>query len=103
MNIDTLIKTAEALMADNKGLLAMDESNSTCNKRFAQYGIPQTVEARRDYRELLILTPRLNKFISGAILSDETIRQDAKDGNAFTKILDNLRIIYEYVWQNMFN
>jgi fructose-bisphosphate aldolase class I len=71
----------------------MDESNSTCNKRFAQYGIPQTVEARRDYRELLILTPRLNKFISGAILSDETIRQDAKDGNAFTKILDNLRII----------
>lgn len=93
MNIDTLINTAKAMMTDHKGLLAMDESNATCNKRFEQYGIPQTVDARRDYRELLILTPGLNEFISGAILSDETIRQNAKDSRAFTQILDALGIL----------
>jgi len=68
MKTQTLIDTAAALMADGKGLLAMDESNSTCNKRFATLGIPSTEEARRTYRELIITTPGLGECISGVIL-----------------------------------
>ena len=62
-------------MGAGRGLLAMDESNGTCNKRFAAMGIPQTEEARRSYRELIVTTPRLGECVSGAILYDETIRQ----------------------------
>ena len=85
--------TAKALVADDKGLLAMDESNPTCNKRFAKLGIPQTVEARRDYRELIVTTPGLGESISGAILYDETIRQQKMDGTPFVKVLTDARII----------
>jgi fructose-bisphosphate aldolase, class I len=89
VNVQNLIKTAGALVAGDRGLLAMDESNSTCNKRFAKLGIPQTEEARRSYRELLIATPGLGQSISGAILYDETIRQQKKDGTPFvTAIID---------------
>ncbi len=56
-----LSATAKALFVDDKGLLAMDESNPTCNKRFAALGIPQTVEARRAYRELIVTTPGLGE------------------------------------------
>jgi len=56
------------LFADDKGLLAMDESNPTCNKRFAKLGIPQTEELRCAYREMIVTTPGLNESISGAIL-----------------------------------
>ena len=87
MNAEKLIDTAKTLMADDKGLLAMDESNPTCNKRFAKLGIPQTVEARRAYRELIVTTPRLGECISGAILYDETIRQQKKDGTPFVQAL----------------
>ena len=59
MNGRELTETAKALVAGNKGLLAMDESNPTCNKRFAKLGIPQTEAARRDYRELIVTTPDL--------------------------------------------
>ena len=52
-----LIETASALVADDKGILAMDESNPTCNQRFAALGIPQTEEMRRAYRELIVTTP----------------------------------------------
>jgi fructose-bisphosphate aldolase class I len=93
MNAQELIETAKKLVADDKGLLAMDESLPTCNKRFAKIGIPQTVEARRDYRELIVTTPGLNESISGAILSDETIRQQKQDGTAFVKILADSGII----------
>jgi len=51
MNTQALMDTARAMVAEDKGLLAMDESNPTCNKRFAKLGIPQTVEARRAYRD----------------------------------------------------
>ena len=61
----------------------MDESTPTCNKRFASLGIPQTVEARRAYRELIVTTPRLGECIGGAILFDETIRQKTSDGTPF--------------------
>ncbi len=67
MNTPGLIDTARTLVAGDKGLLAMDESNPTCNKRFARLGIPQTEEARRAYRELIVTTPGLGKCISGVI------------------------------------
>ncbi len=87
MNKQILKATIQQLFAGNKGLLAMDESNGTCNKRFAAAGIPQTVEMRRKYRELIVTTPGLNESIGGAILYDETIRQLTKDGIPFTEVL----------------
>jgi fructose-bisphosphate aldolase class I len=93
MNMQQLMDTAHALVADDKGLLAMDESTPTCNKRFAEVGIPQTVEMRRAYRELIVTTPDLGDAISGAILYDETIRQEAKDGRPLIEILKTAGII----------
>ena len=81
------------MVAKHKGILAMDESFPTANKRFAKLGIPQTEEARRAYRELLVTTPGLNEFISGAILFDETIRQKTKDGTPIIKVLIDAGII----------
>ena len=88
-----LIETAQALVADDKGLLAMDESNPTCNKRFAALGIPETKEARHAYRELIVTTPGLGESINGLILYDETIRQNTKDGTPFLKIIVDAGII----------
>jgi fructose-bisphosphate aldolase, class I len=93
MNAKGLMETARALVAGDKGLLAMDESNSTCNERFATLGIPQTEEARRAYRELIVTAPGLGESISGAILYDETIRQKKKDGTSFVKVLTDAGII----------
>ena len=63
MNPQPLMATAQALFAADKGLLAMDESSPTCDKRFAALGIPQTVEARRAYREMIVTTPGLGEYI----------------------------------------
>jgi fructose-bisphosphate aldolase class I len=93
MNPPELIGTARALVAYDKGLLAMDESYPTCNKRFAMLGIPQTEEARRAYRELIITTPGLADCISGVILYDETIRQKKNDGTPFVKVITDAGII----------
>jgi fructose-bisphosphate aldolase class I len=93
MNTQELIDTVKALVAGDKGLLAMDESNPTCNKRFAALGIPQTEEARRAYREMIVTTPHLGECISGAILYDETIRQRKKDGTPFVKVITDAGII----------
>ncbi|MDD5222666.1 MAG: fructose-bisphosphate aldolase class I [bacterium] len=93
MNLPELIATAGAMVAGDKGLLAMDESTATCNKRFEKAGIPQTEEARRSYRELIVTTPGLGEFISGVILYDETIRQSRKDGTPFVKIIIDAGII----------
>jgi fructose-bisphosphate aldolase class I len=93
MKSQILGDTAKALFAGDKGLLAMDESLPTCNKRFASLGIPQTVEARRAYRELIVTTPRLGECIGGAILFDETIRQQKRDGTPFVKVLIEAGII----------
>jgi len=93
MNEQRLIDTASMLVAGDKGLLAMDESNPTCDKRFAKLGIPQTVEARRSYRELIITTPGLGECISGAILCDETIRQRKKDGTPLIEVIIEAGII----------
>src|SRR5664280_937502 len=93
MNIKEIIKTAITLVAENKGLLAMDESNSPFNKIFAILGIPQTEEFRRTYREMIITTPGLCESISGVILYDETIRQQKKDGTSFVKAITDAGII----------
>jgi fructose-bisphosphate aldolase class I len=93
MNKQELIARAGAMVADGKGLLAMDESNTSCNERFAKVGIPQTEEACRSYRELILTTPGLSDFISGVILCDETIRQSRKDGTPFIKIITDAGII----------
>jgi fructose-bisphosphate aldolase class I len=93
MNAQALIDTARTLVAGDKGLLAMDESTPTCNKRFAKLGIPQTEETRRAYRELLVTTPGLGECISGAILYDETMRQQKTDGTPFGKALTDAGIM----------
>ncbi len=93
MKSKELIETARAMVAGDKGLLAMDESNTTCNKRFAELGIPQTVDYRRSYRELLVTSPGLERFITAAILSDETIRQKTKEQISFVDILSDVGII----------
>ena len=93
MNIQKLVDTAVTLVADEKGVLAMDESNLTCNKRFAEFGIPQTQEARRAWRDLIVTTPNLGECISGVILYDETIRQQTKAGTPFIEAINASGII----------
>lgn len=93
MHKQQLIETAHALVADDKGLLAMDESTPTCHKRFDKLGIPQTEEYRFAYRELIATTPGLSDSISGAILYDETIRQSTSDGIPIVNVLQNSGII----------
>jgi fructose-bisphosphate aldolase class I len=88
-----LADTVQALVGGDKGLLAMDESTPTCDARFAKLGIPQTVEARRAYRELIVTTPGLGEAISGAILFDETIRQSTKKGTPFLECLREQGIV----------
>jgi len=90
--VDLVVMTKQLLMGD-KGILAMDESIPTCNKRFAHLGIAQTVEARRSYRELIVTTPGLGTCISGVILCDETMRQGKKEGGSFIKIITDAGII----------
>jgi fructose-bisphosphate aldolase class I len=93
VSVPSLAGTAALLIADHKGLLAMDESNGTCNKRFAKLGIAQTEAMRRAYRELLITAPGLGESISGTILYDETIRQATTDGTPFIKVLIDAGIV----------
>ncbi len=93
MSAGELLQTAQALMADHQGLLAMDESTPTCNKRFAAAGIATNEETRRAYRELIVTTPGLGEPIRGAILYDETIRQGTRDGRRFVDVLQHAGII----------
>ena len=85
--------TITALLASGKGILAADESFPTIEKRFNALGIPSTEEARLAYRELLFTTPRLNEFISGVILFDETIRQRTQGGVPIPELLARQGII----------
>ena len=93
MNTQALIDTAKALLADGKGLLAMDESNATCNQRFAALGIAPTPEMRRAWRELLLTAPALNAHISGVILFDETMHQASSDGTPFAQVAQDAGIL----------
>src|SRR5690606_25971865 len=87
MSIEQLAETALAMVAPGKGIIAIDESNATIKKRFDGVGIECTEENRRAYREMLLTTPNLSKYISGAILFDETLRQSTKDGVPFAKLM----------------
>jgi fructose-bisphosphate aldolase class I len=93
MTAAQLVETARLLAADGRGLLAMDESNGACDKRFTAADIAPGAEARRRYRELLITTPGLNTSISGVILYDETIRQTSAKGIPFVKLLTDAGIM----------
>ncbi len=87
MNKDILINNVARLLESPKGILAIDESLSTCNKRFEALGVPTTEEKRQEYRELLITAPGIEQYVSGYILFDETIRQNTKGGKSFTSIM----------------
>lgn len=93
MNTQELMDTANALVDGDKGLLAIDESISTCNKRFAALRIAQTEEARRAYREMIVTTPKLSESISGLILFDETLRQKKLNGTPFLQVISEAGII----------
>ena len=93
MDIEKLTETIKTLFADDKGLLAMDESTASCNKRFTKLGIPETEEARRTWRQLIITTPNLSDCIGGFILYDETIRQKTDDGTPFVKMIEQAGIV----------
>ncbi len=87
MNAAELAQTAVALVAKGKGILAADESSGTINKRFTAVGVESTAQSRQNYRGMLFTTPRMEDFISGVILYDETIRQAADDGTPFPEML----------------
>jgi len=82
-----LSKTAAAMVARGKGVLAADESSGTCEKRFKSVGVECTEENRRTYRGLLFTTPGAEQYISGVILFDETMRQKTNDGVPFPDYL----------------
>jgi fructose-bisphosphate aldolase class I len=88
-----LINTAKALLANDKGLLAMDESIPTCNKRFVKLGIPAELKYRTAYREMIITTPNLKDNISGAILFSETAQSELINGVPFIKAVIDAGII----------
>ena len=88
-----LESTARALVADNKGILAADESDGTIKKRFDSIGVESTEENRRAYRDLLFTTEGIEEYISGVILFDETIRQASREGTPFPQLLERRGII----------
>src|SRR5580765_2645153 len=88
MDKDALVKTANAMVAKGKGILAADESSGTIKKRFDAIGVESTESNRRDYREMLFrANEAMRNNISGVILYDETIRQNAKDGTPLVKLI----------------
>src|SRR5690348_12086935 len=91
MNLDELAQTAKAMVAEGKGILAADESSGTIKKRFDAIGVESTENNRRDYREMLFrTTDAMRNNIGGVILFDETIRQSAKDGTSFVKLMQQV-------------
>lgn len=93
MEVELLKNTIEKLFANGKGILAMDESTPTCDKRFEANGIPKTSEMRRKYRQLIIKTQDLSDSIGGAILYEETLHQKTDDGEFMATALLKAGII----------
>ena len=93
MNIDELKLVAAAIVAKQKGLLAADESNPTIKKRFDAIQLESTEENRRRYRELLFTAGGIERYISGVILFDETLRQSSAGGIPFVRLLSERGII----------
>ncbi len=89
MNLAELNRVAEAMVAPGRGILAADESTGTIKKRFDALGVESTADTRRDYREMLFRSAEaMSRSISGVILYDETIRQNAKDGTPLVKLIE---------------
>jgi fructose-bisphosphate aldolase, class I len=89
MNLAELNKVATAMVAPGRGILAADESSGTIKKRFDAIGVESSADSRRDYRELMFrANEAMTKYISGVILYDETIRQNAKDGTPLVKVIE---------------
>jgi fructose-bisphosphate aldolase class I len=93
MDVQELQKTAQAIVADGKGILAADESGGTIKKRFDSIGVESNEEARRAYRDLLFTTEGAEDYIGGVILFDETLRQSSADGTPFPKLLESKGIV----------
>ena len=89
MSLNTLEEIAKYIVSDGKGILAADESNPTCGKRFDSIGVESTESNRRDYREMLFRSSGMKDNIGGVILFDETIRQNAQDGTPLIELIKN--------------
>lgn len=87
MDLQALNKVAEAMVAPGRGILAADESTGTIKKRFDAIGVENTEDNRRDYRELMFRAPAMKDYVSGVILFDETIWQNAADGTPLVKLI----------------
>ena len=87
MPLNTLEEIAAFIVSNGKGILAADESNPTCGKRFDSIGVESSESNRRDYREMLFRSSGMKDNIGGVILFDETIRQDAKDGTSLVQVI----------------
>ena len=83
MNKEILNQIANKMVSGSKGILAMDESHGTCEKRFNALNISVNEESRRSYRDMLVTADSLSNYISGAILFDETIKQKTSQGESF--------------------
>jgi len=90
---EELVQTANKIASPGKGILAMDESNATCGSRLKSIGLENTVENRQAYRELLITTPGLGQYISGAILFEETLFQDTRKGTSMVSELQKQGLV----------
>jgi fructose-bisphosphate aldolase class I len=91
--LEQLVETAQAMVAPGKGILAIDESTGTIQKRLSAVGVESTEDNRRDYRSMMLSTPGLGEHISGAILFDETIRQKASDGTSMIELMNKAGIL----------
>ena len=92
---DLLIETASSMVKKGKGILAADESNPTCGKRFESIGVDSTYENRNEYRDMLLGSENIENFISGVIMFDETFRQSTtcSDKIPFTDYLKSKGIV----------
>jgi fructose-bisphosphate aldolase class I len=93
MAVQELNTIARAIVADNKGVLAADESTSTIKKRLDAIGVESTEDTRRAYRNLLFTAPGFEEYVGGVILYDETIRQAADDGTPFAQLLESKGVV----------
>ncbi|KAF3795015.1 putative fructose-bisphosphate aldolase 3 [Nymphaea thermarum] len=90
---DELVKTAKTIASSGRGILAIDESNATCGKRLSSIGLENNETNRQAYRQLLLTTPGLGEYISGAILFEETLYQSTTDGKRFVDCLHDEKIV----------
>src|SRR4030065_660167 len=93
MKIDELNSVARTIVAKQKGVLAADESSPTIKKRFDSVKVESTEENRRRYREILFTADGIERYIGGVILFDETLRQGARDGTPFAKLLPSRGVV----------